>query len=100
MEFCMTCEGDGMEGEGGVRVKRITDLVNDLTKRAELRLELSIVAIVCTPIIRATYNCEGEAPALSMVTYDVIMGVDACTRKPTSLSLALTTPSTPSQRPW
>lgn len=72
----MTCLADGMDGDGGVRIGRITELINDMSKRALLRLQLAIVAVVMTPTIKATYNMEGEAAAMSLVSYDTIMSVD------------------------
>jgi len=62
--------------EGGVRIARLRATMRDPIQRALLFLELGVVSIVCAPLIKATYNLEGDG-CNSLVTYDIIQFLKA-----------------------
>ena len=51
---------------------RLVQMMTDDISRANLRLELSLVVIVAAPLVKATYNLEGDGPC-SLIAYKQLL---------------------------
>jgi hypothetical protein len=82
--FITTAVADGDVGESGARIQRLLEAVNNVTKRAWLKLEVAATTIVMKPLIQATYTLEGRGPC-SLIAYEILKSLESwfCVHTPT-----------------